>query len=191
MREMRFLLPVTLASVCIGFASSGAVIWLPTYINDTALFPESLVGAIAGVLPLFGLLGILLSGALIRRFDAITHVVILMLMVSIAVLIVASLLPVHLQLVALTVAIILISGATGVTLSAIPIMTAWQGRTSSVAGTLSAANSLGGGLAGVAIGMIVQQGGWSAVFMAWAVSLVMAIGLIHGYGRALARQKEQ
>ena len=186
LREARFLLPVTLASVCIGFASSGAVIWLPTYIKDTALFPDALVGAFAGVLPLIGILGIFVASWLTRQFEQITHSVMLMLGMTVMVLVVATMLPVQPQLIALTVAIILISGATGVTLSAIPMMTAWAGRTSSVAGTLSAANSLGGGLAGVVVGAIVQQGGWSAVFGAWGVGLFIAMGLIYVYGRALA-----
>jgi predicted MFS family arabinose efflux permease len=180
------MLPVTLASACIGFVSSGSIIWLPTYVADTRIIPANFAGAVAGLVPLLGGAGVLLSHWLVRRVRLITHVVMLMLALTIAALCLAAALPVPAQAWALALAMVLVSGATGITLSAIPVMTAQAGRTSSAAGSLSAANSVGGGLAGVIVGLVVQGTGWAAVFVAWAFGLALAMGFIYWYGRSMA-----
>lgn len=184
--EIVGLLPLMIVSACVGFAFAGAAIWIPTYIVDSQLFPEALNGAVAGSLPLIGILGTLLSGLMIRRIPDVLVTVLSLLGVSTLCYLLAAALPIVPQMILVVLALTALSGGAGLTLSAIPMLLARAGRTSSVAGALTSTNSLGGGLAGFLIGAVVESSGWPGAMLVWGISLMIAIGLLFWYQR---RQK--
>lgn len=184
--EIVGLLPLMIVSACVGFAFAGAAIWIPTYIIDSQLFPEALNGAVAGSLPLIGIFGTLLSGLMIRRIPDVLVTVLSLLGVSTLCYLLAAALPIVPQMILVVLALTSLSGGAGLTLSAIPMLLARAGRTSSVAGALTSTNSLGGGLAGFLIGAVVESSGWPGAMLVWGISLMIAIGLLFWYQR---RQK--
>jgi len=81
------------------------------------------------------------------------------------------------QLVVAGITLMLVSGNSALLLSAVPITLAAPGRASSTAGTITAIVNIGGGLAGVVIGGIVERFDWSAVFVVWSACSLIAMTL--------------
>ena len=79
-----------------------------------------------------------------------------------------------LALVLITLALMILNGAFGLTTSSLPQLLARPGRASSIAGTLNMMATFAGGLAGFSIGGLVEHRGWGAVFALWAACLLLA-----------------
>jgi sugar phosphate permease len=176
--ELRQLLPVLLATGCVGFVNVGMLIWLPTYIKDTGLFPAALNGVVAGTLPLMGMAGVVLAGALLARLPEVFAAIMALLLATLVCLLFSAILALPLQGAFVVLTTVILSGLVGLLLSSVPILYAREGRASSAAGSLTAIFSIGGGLAGVTIGAVVEQFNWDTVFGLWAGCALVAMGLI-------------
>ena len=157
-----------------GFVRNGALIWLPTYILDSELIAENLVGAVAAITQLVAIPGILMAHRRVARSSQVLASAALMLgATGLAFLLLAQTTDM-LSLLVLCLAMMLLGGAFGLVTTSMPLVLASPGRASSTAGTLNMMATLAGGLAGFSIGGLVEASGWSAVFALWGIMLLLA-----------------
>lgn len=163
-----------LVSALAGFVRNGSIIWLPTYILDSELIGDNLVGALAAITQLVGIPGLLLAHRRVARSNQVlTTAVLLLGAAGLAFLLLAQTAG-TLSLLVLCLAMMLLGGAFGLVTSSMPLILAPRGRASSVAGTLNMMATFAGGLAGFGIGGIVEASGWEAVFGLWGIMLLLA-----------------
>ncbi|MCY4539991.1 MAG: hypothetical protein OXE52_17390 [Chloroflexi bacterium] len=72
----------------------------------------------------------------------------------------------------------MLNGAFGLVVSAVPLLLAPPGRASSITGSINMMSNFFGGMAGFAVGGLVERSGWTAVFGLWGALLLMASALI-------------
>jgi predicted MFS family arabinose efflux permease len=171
--EVIALAPAFVLSAFVGSVALGALTWMPTYVKDTNLFSEELVGAAAGVLPLLGILGLLLSGYLMTRLGRVLVSLMILLLLMAAALFLALIPVLELQLALLMVTTALSFGAMGLVLSTVPVTLASEGRASSAAGISTSVFSIAGGLASALAGVIVDEYSWEHVFVMWGVLMLV------------------
>lgn len=169
----------------LGFVNVGVVIWLPTYVSDTEWLPSALAPALTALLPLFGIVGMVFSGYLLRRYRFALFALSVLLGLSAGAFAMSAVLPPPAQIAAVVLGIVCLGGSSGLALSTVPMVLARRGRTSSLVGTLTAVYNIGGGFAGFAIGALAGQQAWLEVFFLWAVCLLISSGLFW-----ITRQRE-
>ena len=176
--EARGIAFIMLAAALVGFVRNGSLIWLPTYILDTGLIAENLVGMVAALTQVIALLGLLLARRRVGSSDQVFVTAVLMFSAAGFgfLLLTASAGLIAIALVAF--AIMMLNGAFGLAVTSIPLLLAPQGRASSTAGTVNMMATLIGGTAGFAIGGLVELSGWAAVFGLWGALLLLAAFLI-------------
>jgi len=172
--EARGLAFGLLVSALAGFVRNGSLIWLPTYILDSELIADNLVGAFAAITQLVAIPGILLAHRHVARSSQVLVTAALMLgATGLAFLLLAQTTGM-LSLLVLCLAMMLLGGAFGLVTTSMPLVLATPGRASSAAGMLNMMATLAGGLAGFSIGALVEQSGWTGVFGLWGVMLLLA-----------------
>ncbi len=172
--EARGVAFALLVSALAGFVRNGTIIWLPTYILDSDLIADSLVGAVAAITQVVAIPGILLAHRRVARTSQVLATAALMLgAAGLAFLLLAQTAD-TLSLLMLCLAMLLLGGAFGLVTSSMPLILAPPGRESSVAGTLNMMATFAGGLAGFGIGALVEQSGWAGVFGLWGALLLLA-----------------
>ena len=169
--DIRAVWPVLIGAVFMGFVYTGGLLWMPSY------FAEYGMAAVAGILPLLGAVGMLVAGVLVRRGGAPLVVMRQFLAVITACALVAALTSAQMQIAALVIMMLGLGGSVALLLASIPMAFAPPGRTSSVAALVTAVQNIGGGLAGVTVGAIVDSSGWSSVFLVWAGCALVALGV--------------
>lgn len=175
-RALRWVLP---PAAFIGFVNVGMVIWLPSYVVDVGRFPDALAGLVAGLMSLSGVLGMLLGGALLQRFDDVYRVLAVALTGLLACLALGAVSVFPLQFVAISLSVLASSGVAGLLLSSLPLALAQRGQVSSMAGSITAVFNLGGSVAGVLVGMLLgREGSWTVVFWAWSLCALLALVLV-------------
>ncbi len=176
--EARGIAFIMMAAALVGFVRNGSLIWLPTYILDTGLIAENLVGMVAALTQVIALLGLLLARRRVGSSDQVFVTAVLMFSAAGFgfLLLTASTGLIAIALVAF--AIMMLNGAFGLAVTSIPLLLAPQGRASSTAGTVNMMATLIGGTAGFAIGGLVELSGWAAVFGLWGALLLLAAFLI-------------
>ena len=176
--EARGIAFIMMAAALVGFVRNGSLIWLPTYILDTGLIAENLVGMVAALTQVIALLGLLLARRRVGSSDQVFVTAVLMFSAAGFgfLLLTASAGLIAIALVAF--AIMMLNGAFGLAVTSIPLLLAPQGRASSTAGTVNMMATLIGGTAGFAIGGLVELSGWAAVFGLWGALLLLAAFLI-------------
>ncbi len=173
-RGVAFALAV---SALAGFVRNGSIIWLPTYILDSDLIGDNLVGAVAAITQLVAIPGLVLAHRRVRRTNQVlTTAVLLLGAAGLAFLLLASM-GQALSLVILCLAMLLLGGAFGLVTSSMPLILAPPGRASAIAGSLNMMATFAGGLAGFSIGGLVEQSGWGAAFALWGIMLLCASAL--------------
>lgn len=185
--DLRGFAPLLLANALGGFALVGTVLWAPTYVVDTGFVPTSATGIVSAAMPLFGIAGMVGSGALMRRSGRAEVTAIQLLLIGVALMLVALPLPLLGQALVLLLALTVLGGLGGIMTSAIPVQFAGNGRTSSTVGIFNSAFNLGGGFAGVASGALLESSGWNAVLLLWAGALAAALVLIYRFRAAQTR----
>ena len=175
--EIIELAPAFVLSAFVGSVALGALTWMPTYVKDTQLFSEQLEGAAAGVLPLVGIVGLLLSGYLMARLGKVLLALMILLFMMALALFLALIPVVALQLGLMVVMTAISFGAMGLVLSTVPVTLASEGRASSAAGISTSVFSIAGGLASALAGVIVDAYSWEHVFVMWGV-LMLVGGLV-------------
>ena len=176
--EARGVFFALLVAALAGFVRNGSIIWLPTYILDTGLIPDNLVGAVAALTQVIALAGIFLARLGVMRSNRIFLTFVLMAGASGLAFLLLTVTVDLLALVLISLALTLLYGAFGLTTSALPLLLASPGRASSIAGTLNMMATFAGGLAGFSIGGLVERSGWGAVFALWGACLLLAALLI-------------
>lgn len=176
--EIKSVWYVLLAGVMIGFVGIGTVIWIPTYITDTGLVPDSIIGLMAALTQVIAIPGIFLGRYWVTKWESVFLPTIALLVMGIIALIVALIAPTTIVLIAITVLIMCINAAAGLVVSAIPLVLASEGRASAVAGTVNTSTNFGGGASGIIIGAMIDTTSWVAVFAVWTVLLILAACLL-------------
>lgn len=157
-----------------GFVRNGAIIWLPSYILDTQLVADNLVGLVAALTQVLAIFGLLLARHGVMRSNQVFVTALLMFA---AAGLAFALLTITSDLIAIVIiafALMMLNGAFGLMTSSIPILLAPPGRASSIAGTLNMMATFAGGLAGFSVGGLVELGGWGVVFGLWGAALLLA-----------------
>lgn len=172
--EARGLAFALLVSALAGFVRNGSLIWLPTYILDSELVGDNLVGTVAAITQFVAIPGILLAHRRVARSSQVLATAALLLgATGLAFLLLAQTTD-TLALLVLCLAMMLLGGAFGLVTSSMPLVLAPPGRASSAAGTLNMMATFAGGMAGFSIGGLVEASGWGAVFALWGGMLLLA-----------------
>ena len=167
-----------LVAALAGFVRNGSIIWLPSYILDTGLIPDNLVGAVAALTQVIALAGIFLARWGVMRSNRVFQTLALLAGAGGLLFLPVSLTTNALSIVVLSAALMLLNGAFGLVTSSLPLLLAKPGRASSIAGTLNMMATFAGGLAGFSMGGLVERSGWGAVFALWGACLLLAALLI-------------
>lgn len=181
--EIARLLPMLLSSLLAGFIISGATIWTPTYVIDSGIVPPVATGAVAALMPLVSIAGMLASNAIIRRYGRVELALGVLLALSAILLLGSGWLSLPFQSLSFILALAALGGVGGLLTSAIPLAYATPGRTSSAAGLMNAVINLSGGVSGVAVGALLEASGWSTVFLIWGICAALALALTWVFAR--------
>ena len=181
--DVRQLLPLLAIAGLVGFVHVGGSIWIPTYVLDTDLFSDRISGLIAGIIPLTGIIGMVIAGRRLRNGSDLFATMRMLIAGSFFTLILALFLPQLMQLIAVGVMMLLLSGVTALILSSVPMLLAAEGRAASVGGTVTAITNVGGGLAGIIIGSVVEQWSWTYAFGLWSICLGVVLLMLLAMGR--------
>ena len=176
--EARGIAFIMMAAALVGFVRNGSLIWLPTYILDTGLIAENLVGMVAALTQVIALLGLLLARRRVGSSDQVFVTAVLMFSAAGFGFLLLTASTGLIAIALLAFAIMMLNGAFGLAVTSIPLLLAPQGRASSTAGTVNMMATLIGGTAGFAIGGLVELSGWAAVFGLWGALLLLAAFLI-------------
>jgi len=172
--EARGVAFALVVSALAGFVRNGTIIWLPTYILDSELIAENLVGAVAAITQLVAIPGILLARHSVVRSNRVLFTAALLLGATGFAFLLLTLAVGVSSMIVLCLAMMLLGGAFGLVTTSMPLILAPPGRASSIAGTLNMMATLAGGLAGFSIGALVDRSGWTGVFGLWGIMLLLA-----------------
>ena len=177
-REARGITFALATAALAGFVFNGTIIWLPTYILDTGLIAENLVGLVAALLQVIAFAGLLLARASVIRSNQVFPTAALMLVGSGVALLMLPLAVGAFTLLMTALALTLLNGAFGLVVSSLPLLLAPAGRASSITGSINMMSNFFGGVAGFTVGVLVEASGWGAVFSMWGIALLLAALII-------------
>ena len=172
--EARGIAFALVAAALGGFVFNGTIIWLPTYILDTGLIAEQLVGLAAAAMQVMAIGGLFLARYRVVRSNQVFVTAALMLALAGGALLLLTVTGGALALLVIVLALVMLNGAFGLTVSSMPLLLAPPGRASSVTGSINMMSNFCGGFAGFSIGALVDSSGWSAVFGLWGGVLLLA-----------------
>ena len=176
--ELRQIWTVMVAAALVGFVFNGMTIWLPTYILDTGLIAEGAVGALAAAMQVAAIAGLVVARYRVMRSSRVFVTVAQMFVAAGIAFLLMTATSGGLALLIITLGLIMLNGAFGLTVSSMPLLLAGPGRASSITGSVNMMSNLFGGVAGFAIGALVETSGWPAAFAAWGAALLSASLLI-------------
>ena len=176
--EARGIAFALLAAALAGFVFNGTIIWLPTYILDTGLIPEPLVGLAAAAMQVMAIGGLFLARYRVVRSNQVFVTAAIMLAAAGGALLLLTVTGGALALLVVVLALVMLNGAFGLTVSSMPLLLAPPGRAASVTGSINMMSNFWGGMAGFSIGALVESSGWSAVFGLWGLVLLLAAWVI-------------
>ena len=176
--EARGIFVILLATAMAGYVFNGTLIWLPTYILDTQLIAENMVGLVAALTQVIAIMGLLLARRRVVRGSQVFVTAVQMLSAAGLAFLLLSISSGMLMFVVVAFALMMLNGAFGLMVSSVPLLMAGPGRASSVTGSVNMMSTFFGGMAGFSIGGLVEISGWSAVFGLWGALLLLASLLI-------------
>lgn len=172
--ESRGVAFALVVSALAGFVRNGSIIWLPSYILDSQLIPDNLVGAVAALTQVVAIPGLMLARRRVVRTNQVLVTGVYMFSAGGLAFLLLSATSGMLSIAVLCLAMMILGGAFGLVTSSMPVILSPPGRASSIAGTLNMMATFAGGLAGFGIGAIVERGGWNAVFGLWGIMLLLS-----------------
>ena len=172
--EARGIAFVLLAAAMSGFVFNGTIIWLPTYILDTGLIAQNMVGLVAALTQLIAILGLFLARYQVARSNHVLMTAAQMFSAAAIAFLLLTITTGSFTIIVVACALLALNGAFGLTVSAMPLLLAPSGRASSTAGTVNMMSTFFGGMAGFSIGGLVEISGWGAVFGLWGLLLLLA-----------------
>ncbi|MFN8379640.1 MAG: MFS transporter [Anaerolineae bacterium] len=176
-RDARRLWPVLAGSAFMGFVYSGSQLWMPALLTDTGLIPEAWAGSLSGLMALLSAAGMLLAGFMLRRSG---HAMGIMRGFLVALAVgagVAAMTTGLAQIAGVTLMMFTLGAVLALLMTSLPLAYAGPGRISSVSGIVSAAQYVGGGLAGVLVGVAIDGIGWGGVLALWAGCALITLAL--------------
>ncbi len=176
--EARGIFVILLATAMAGYVFNGTLIWLPTYILDTALIAENMVGLVAALTQVIAIMGLFLARRQVVRGSQVFVTAVQMLSAAGLAFMLLTISSGMLMFVVVAFALMMLNGAFGLMVSSVPLLMAGRGRASSVTGSVNMMSTFFGGMAGFSIGGLVEISGWSAVFGLWGALLLLASLLI-------------
>lgn len=176
--ELRQIWFLMVAAALVGFVFNGMTIWLPTYILDTGLIAEGAVGALAAAMQVAAIAGLIVARYRVMRSVRVFVTAVQMFAAAGIAFLLMTATSGQLALLIITLGLIMLNGAFGLTVSSMPLLLAGSGRASSITGSVNMMSNLFGGVAGFAIGALVETSGWSAAFATWGAALLVAALLI-------------
>jgi len=176
--EARGIAFILMAAALVGFVRNGSLIWLPTYILNTDLIAENLVGMVAALMQVIALLGLLLARLRVGSSDQVFVTAVMMFSAAGIGFLLLTTSTGLIAIALLAFALMMLNGAFGLAVTSVPLLLAPPGRASSIAGTVNMMATFIGGTAGFAIGALVELSGWAAVFGLWGAFLLLASLLI-------------
>lgn len=176
--EARGIAFIMLAAAMSGYVFNGALIWLPTYILDTNLVAENLVGTVAALSQVIAIIGLFLARYRVVRGGQVFVTSVQMLSLAGIAFLLLAVTEGILMLLIVAIALMMLNGAFGLVVSSMPLLLARPGRASSITGSVNMMSTFFGGMAGFSIGGLVDASGWGAVFAFWGVLLLLASILI-------------
>ena len=188
--EARGIAFVLLAAALSGFVFNGTIIWLPSYILDSGLIAENLVGAIAALTQAFAILGLLLARRQVARSNQVFVTAAKFFAIAAFALLLLTVASGFVAFAVVAVGLMMLNGAFGLTVSSMPLLLAPAGRASSTTGAVNMMSTFFGGMAGFSIGGLVELSGWSAVFGLWGGLLLLAAWLIWRHRAEEAKHDE-
>ena len=175
--EARGIVFLLFVAALAGFVRNGSLIWLPTYILDTGLIADGMVGTVAALMQIIAIPGLLVAHFRVASSNQVFMTAILMFAAAgLAFLLVAGAAG-PLSMLVVGFALMMLNGAFNLVITSIPLLMAPPGRASSTAGTVNMMATFFGGSAGFAIGRLLEISDWSAVFLLWGAALLLA-GLV-------------
>ncbi len=176
--ELRQIAAVLLATALGGFVFNGMTIWLPSYILDSQLVPENAVGSVAAAMQAIAILGLLLARLRVARSNQVFLTATAMLAAAGCAMLAQTATAGPLALLIICLGMIMLNGAFGLMVSALPLLLAAPGRASAITGSINMMSNFFGGMAGFSIGGLVEWSGWNVVFALWGALLLLAAVLI-------------
>jgi len=176
--EARGIAFVMLAAALGGYVFNGSIIWLPSYILDTGLVAENMVGAVAALTQVLAILGLFLARYRVVRSNQIFLTAVQLFSAAAIAFMLLTVTRGLFAIVVVAFALLALNGAFGLTVSSMPLLLAPAGRASSTTGAVNMMSTFFGGMAGFSIGGLVELSGWSAVFGLWGGLLLIASLLI-------------
>ena len=176
--ELRQITALLVATALVGFVFNGITIWLPSYILDSRLVPENAVGAVAAAMQVIAILGLFLARLRVVRSNQVFATAALMFTAAGFSMLLLTATTGLLALLIICLGMVMLSGAFGLAVSAIPLLLARPGRASSITGSINMMSNFFGGMAGFTVGGLVESSGWAAVFGLWGTLLLLASALI-------------
>ncbi len=176
--ELRQIWFLMVAAALVGFVFNGMTIWLPTYILDTGLIAEHAVGSLSAAMQVVAIAGLVAARYRVMRSSRVFITAVQMFAAAGIAFVLMAATSGRLALLIITLGLIMLNGAFGLTVSSMPLLLAGAGRASSVTGSVNMMSNLFGGVAGIAIGALVEKSGWPAAFALWGGALLVASVLI-------------
>lgn len=165
---------VLLVAALAGFVRNGSLIWLPTYILDTELVAENLVGAVAALMQIVAIPGLLLAHYRVVRSDQIFLTAVILFAAAGLAFLLVTVTAGPVAMLVLGFALMMLNGAFNLAITSIPLLMAPAGRAAATAGTVNMMATFFGGTAGFAIGGLLEISGWQVVFGLWGALLLLA-----------------
>ena len=175
-----------LVAALAGFVRNGSIIWLPSFILDSGLISDNLVGSVAALTQVIAIAGIFLAHQCVKRSNSVLLTAVLLLSAAGAGFLALTVASGALAIVVISFALMMLNGGFGLVTSSMPLLLAPAGRASSIAGTLNMMATFAGGLAGFSMGGLAELSGWTAVFGVWGIFLLLAALIV--WRRRMAEQ---
>jgi len=129
--EARGIAFVMLAAALGGFVFNGTILWLPSYILDTNLFSENLVGAVAALTQVIAIAGLFLARYFVARSNQVFVTAATMFSAAALAFLLLTMTKGGLAILVVAFALLALNGAFGLTVSSMPLLLARSGRASS------------------------------------------------------------
>ena len=165
---------VLLVAALAGFVRNGSLIWIPTYILDTGVIADNMIGAVAALMQIIVIPGLLLAHYRVVSSNQVFVTAVLMFAAGGLAFLLATVTAGPVAILVVGFALMMLNGAFNLAIASMPLLMAPPGRASSTAGTVNMMATFFGGTASFAIGVLLEISDWSVVFGLWGAVLLVA-----------------
>ena len=180
------LLFFCVAAIAQGVIKDGITLWEPTILTSLHDAPAGLVSAASALVPVFSLLGVLVSGRLMRKYYGREKKPGILLFLGTAALCLLFFIvlgkSVWIDVLFFGTISALLHGINALLLTYIPLRLSVYGRSSGVAGMFNFCAYLGAGLSGILSGFLADISGWGSSILLWlGLCIIGALAVAGGF----------